>query len=60
MIDSKGRDFGCFGLAKAETAAQKRKSGRTLPLLCVVIYKQSIPQSKKKLNEKWIVGQVEF
>jgi hypothetical protein len=27
MIDSKGRDFGCFGLAKARMLPGKRKAG---------------------------------
>jgi hypothetical protein len=31
VINSKGRDFGCFGLAKAEMAAFKEKSGSKLP-----------------------------
>ena len=31
MIDFKGRDFGCFWLAKAEMASQKKKSGSKLP-----------------------------
>jgi hypothetical protein len=32
LIDFKGRGFGCFGLAKAETVPGKEKSGRNLPL----------------------------
>jgi hypothetical protein len=33
MVDSKGRDFGCFGLAKAEMAARKKKKREQAPTL---------------------------
>jgi hypothetical protein len=31
VIDSKGHDFGCFGLGRAWKAALKEKSGSKLP-----------------------------
>jgi hypothetical protein len=33
LIDSKGREFGCFGQAKGEMAAQKKKKREKAPAL---------------------------
>jgi hypothetical protein len=39
LIDSKGGDFGCFGLAKVEMVAWKKKKREQAPALqSIVIY----------------------
>ena len=53
MIDSKGRVFGCSGLAKAVEAAWKRKSGSKLPLPDEVLYKVNYMRGQRNVKENF-------
>jgi hypothetical protein len=53
LIDSKGRNFGGFGLAYAEMAALKRKAGASSRTPYAVIYEVKYTRNYRKVNQKF-------
>jgi hypothetical protein len=51
VIDSKVRDSRCFGLAKGEMAAQKRKAGASSRTPYVVVYENKLTTKLKEIKE---------
>jgi hypothetical protein len=52
VIDSKGRDFGCFVLTEGEMAAQKRKAAASSRTPYVVFYETKFTTKRKEIKEK--------
>jgi hypothetical protein len=61
MIDSKGRNLGCFGLAKAEMADRKKKKrGKLPPLQMQFSTALSLAGNTRKSRMILVAGQFEF
>jgi hypothetical protein len=52
VIDFKGRDFGCFGLARGETTVPKRKAGASSRSPYVVLYEIEFTTKQEKIKKK--------
>jgi hypothetical protein len=52
VIDFKGRDFGCFGLARGETTVLKRKAGASSRTPYVVFYGTKLTTKREKIKKK--------
>jgi hypothetical protein len=56
LIDSKGRNFGGFGLAYAEMAALKRKAGASSRTPYAVIYEVKYTWNYRNVKRKLLLG----